>query len=86
MQYAVYLGGDVTIVSLEGYGTDAYVHLKVGATGGWHDVLARIKQQKRRTWQVAAEDAEEVLPHFNAEIVKHYELKTRHDDWQMGAA
>jgi hypothetical protein len=35
--------------------------------------------------QVAAEDAEEVLPHFNAEIVKHYELKTRHDDWQMGA-
>jgi 3-methyladenine DNA glycosylase AlkC len=36
--------------------------------------------------QVAAEDAEEVLPHFNAEIIKHYELKTRHDDWLTGVA
>lgn len=30
--YARYLGGDLQIISLEGYGTDAYVHVKATAT------------------------------------------------------
>lgn len=51
--YARYFGGDLTISSMEGYGTDAYVHLRATAS----DAVETLPRFDRHELQYLATNA-----------------------------
>eukprot|EP00123_Amoebidium_parasiticum_P009183 comp19310_c0_seq1/m.22178 comp19310_c0_seq1/g.22178 ORF comp19310_c0_seq1/g.22178 comp19310_c0_seq1/m.22178 type:complete len:461 (-) comp19310_c0_seq1:99-1481(-) len=58
--YARYMGGDLQLISMDGYGTDAYIYLKK-----------------------SADAANEVLPTYSSNAIKHYNATSQLNDWLL---